>query len=96
MNAARLSPLDSSFLAVESSTAHMHVGWAALFCRTPSPRGLRTAARASDTGSTALRATDRNSRWCLRRSQPVWIDDDRFDLGRPFTGRPPGYWRRDR
>ena len=31
MSAARLSPLDSSFLAVESSTAHMHVGWAALF-----------------------------------------------------------------
>ena len=29
--AARLSPLDTSFLEVESPTAHMHVGWVALF-----------------------------------------------------------------
>src|SRR5256885_1196726 len=27
----RLSPLDASFLEVESATAHMHVGWAATF-----------------------------------------------------------------
>ena len=31
MSATRLSPLDASFLAVESPTAHMHVGWAATF-----------------------------------------------------------------
>src|ERR671923_2196241 len=29
--ATRLSPLDASFLAVESPSAHMHVGWAAAF-----------------------------------------------------------------
>ena len=31
MTATRLSPLDASFLAVESPTAHMHVGWASTF-----------------------------------------------------------------
>ena len=31
MATTRLSPLDASFLAVESPTAHMHVGWAATF-----------------------------------------------------------------
>ena len=38
--AVRLSPLDDSFLAVESPTAHMHVGWAAVFeppCRGRTP-----------------------------------------------------------
>ena len=31
MTVTRLSPLDASFLAVETPTAHMHVGWAAVF-----------------------------------------------------------------
>ena len=31
MPSDRLSPLDASFLEVESATAHMHVGWAATF-----------------------------------------------------------------
>ena len=31
MATTRLSPLDASFLAVESPTAHMHVGWACAF-----------------------------------------------------------------
>ena len=31
MTVTRLSPLDASFLAVETPTAHMHVGWAAIF-----------------------------------------------------------------
>ena len=31
MSTARLSALDSAFLAVETPTAHMHVGWAAVF-----------------------------------------------------------------
>ena len=37
MPTTRLSPLDASFLAVESATAHMHVGWAATF-RPPADR----------------------------------------------------------
>ena len=38
MAPARLSPLDASFLEVESPTAHMHVGWAATFAP---PEGAR-------------------------------------------------------
>ncbi len=33
MTSARLSALDASFLAVETPTAHMHVGWVATFSR---------------------------------------------------------------
>ena len=36
MSHQRLSPLDAAFLSVESPTAHMHVGWAAVFT---SPEG---------------------------------------------------------
>ena len=36
VSANRLTALDASFLEVESATAHMHVGWAALFSP---PRG---------------------------------------------------------
>jgi hypothetical protein len=32
---ARLSTLDSSFLEVETPSAHMHAGWAPLFRPTP-------------------------------------------------------------
>ena len=28
---SRLTPLDSSFLRVESPTAHMHIGWKGIF-----------------------------------------------------------------
>ncbi|MGO9762594.1 MAG: wax ester/triacylglycerol synthase domain-containing protein, partial [Solirubrobacteraceae bacterium] len=31
MSGHRLSALDASFLAVETRTAHMHVGWVAVF-----------------------------------------------------------------
>src|SRR5687768_5307598 len=31
MSATRLSPLDASFLTVETPSAHMHLGWAAAF-----------------------------------------------------------------
>ena len=31
MSSQRLSALDASFLAVETPTAHMHVGWVAVF-----------------------------------------------------------------
>ena len=39
MSDSRLTALDASFLEVESPSAHMHVGWAALFApnRAPAP-----------------------------------------------------------
>jgi diacylglycerol O-acyltransferase / wax synthase len=85
VNTARLSPLDSSFLAVESPTAHMHVGWAALFA---SPHeGPRPSF--ADLRAHIGRRLDRAPRYRQRLAQvpfavhnPVWVDDDRFDLSR--------------
>ena len=41
MSSTRLTSLDASFLEVESSTAHMHVGWASLFAPAPGKRKPR-------------------------------------------------------
>jgi WS/DGAT/MGAT family acyltransferase len=79
----RLSPLDASFLEVESATAHMHVGWAATFL--PPEDGPRPtfddlrdhiAARLGR----APRYRQRLARVPLGLHEPAWIDDDDFDL----------------
>jgi WS/DGAT/MGAT family acyltransferase len=79
----KLSALDASFLRLESSTAHMHVGWSAVF-GVPDGHGRptlgalreRVASRLDDLG------------WCRWRlqnaplglSEPRWVDDLDFDL----------------
>src|SRR3954447_1739581 len=79
----RLSPLDASFLEVESATAHMHVGWAATFLPPedgprPTFEDLRDhiAARLGR----APRYRQRLARVPLGLREPAWIDDDDFDL----------------
>jgi diacylglycerol O-acyltransferase len=85
VNTARLSPLDSSFLAVESSTAHMHVGWGALFA----PPNGGPAPSFGKLREHIGRRLDRAPRYRQKLAQvpfavhnPVWVDDDHFDLGR--------------
>jgi diacylglycerol O-acyltransferase / wax synthase len=88
MSATRLSALDASFLEVESPTAHMHVGWAALFdppagATAPSFERLR-----DHIGARLPRAP--RYRQLLRRvplglNAPVWVDDPDFDLSRHVT-----------
>jgi diacylglycerol O-acyltransferase / wax synthase len=82
---ARLSPLDASFLEVESATAHMHVGWAARFTppanrQRPTFRELRdhVAARLDR----APRYRQRLARVPLGVNGPAWVDDDCFDADR--------------
>ena len=80
----RLSPLDAAFLEVESPTAHMHVGWVALFRpRAGSqPTALRRAAP-PDRGPRARsrRATGRSLPGCRSGlHDPEWIDDPAFDI----------------
>jgi diacylglycerol O-acyltransferase len=85
MSHDRLSSLDAAFLDVESSTAHMHVGWAALFQapehgRRPTFRQLR-----DHVGRRLHRAPRYRQRLAeapLAASNPVWVDDERFDLAR--------------
>jgi diacylglycerol O-acyltransferase len=79
----RLSPVDGSFLRLESPQSHMHVGFSAVFaapseCARPSVEALRE------------RAAGRLHEvpWCRWRldpaplglSEPRWVDDVQFDL----------------
>jgi WS/DGAT/MGAT family acyltransferase len=79
----RMSALDGSFLRLESSAAHMHVGWNAVFAvpdggARPTLAALRdrVAERIDDVG------------WCRWRLEPAplglgeprWVDDPAFEL----------------
>src|SRR4051794_41952412 len=78
----RLSALDASFLAVESPSAHMHVGWAATFAAPahgPRPSfGTLFAHIASRLGR-APRYRQRLAPDALGLNAPLWIDDEDFD-----------------
>jgi diacylglycerol O-acyltransferase len=85
MPASRLSALDSSFLQVESPTAHMHVGWVALFSPpTDGPRPsfaeLREHVRARL--RRAPRYRQKLASVPLGINDPIWVDDDCFDIKR--------------
>jgi diacylglycerol O-acyltransferase / wax synthase len=85
MEAARLSSLDTSFLQVETPSAHMHVGWVAVF---DPPEGGQAPGfeRLRDHVRSRLPRAPRY-RQMLRRvplgiNAPVWVDDLEFDLNR--------------
>jgi diacylglycerol O-acyltransferase / wax synthase len=87
-SAIRLSALDDSFLTVESPTAHMHVGWAALF----EPPAGRTRpdfeelrAHIGARLSRAPRYRQKLSPAPLDLDAPSWVDDPHFDLTRHVT-----------
>lgn len=84
MSPTRLSALDTSFLTVETPTAHMHVGWAAVF-DPPGDDPRPTFAELSDHIAARL---GRAPRYRQRLEEvpfgvhdPVWVDDDDFDVG---------------
>lgn len=85
MSATRLSPLDDSFLAAESPTAHMHVGWAAVF-EPPADRPRPSFEQLRDhIGSRLWRAPRYRQRLSpapLELDAPSWVDDERFDVDR--------------
>jgi diacylglycerol O-acyltransferase / wax synthase len=81
----RLSALDASFLDVETPTAHMHVGWAAVF----DPPAGRPAPRFDELRDHIARRLPRAPRYRqilrslpLGLGTPAWVDDQSFDLGR--------------
>jgi diacylglycerol O-acyltransferase len=82
VSAERLSALDASFLAVESPTAPMHVGWVALF--DPPEHGARPGFEelfehlAGRLGR-APRYRQRLAGVPLGVHDPVWVDDADFD-----------------
>ncbi len=81
--ARRLSALDASFLRLESSRTHMHVGWSALF-DVPDPKRRPTLAALRERVAGRLEGLE----WCRWRlqgaplglSEPRWVQDERFDL----------------
>jgi WS/DGAT/MGAT family acyltransferase len=85
MSPTRLSALDDSFLAVESRTAHMHVGWAAAF-RPPSDAERPSFADLRDHISGRLcrapRFRQRIARVPFGLNAPTWVDDEDFDVSR--------------
>jgi diacylglycerol O-acyltransferase / wax synthase len=79
----RLSPIDASFLQLESPSAHMHVGWSAIF--SPAEDGPRPTIEAMrERIASRLTLMPR----CRQRllfapfglTEPRWVDDPRFDL----------------
>jgi WS/DGAT/MGAT family acyltransferase len=96
MTGPRLSPLDASFLAIETPTAHMHVGWAATFA--PPAEGPRPgfeelrdhiAARLCR----APRYRQRIESMPLDLTTPIWVDDTGFDIAHHVVRAGPGSFR---
>lgn len=83
MSPSRLSALDAAFLAIESADAPMHVGWAALF-KPPAdgPPPSFDAIRSHIEGRLhrAPRYRQRLAEVPLGLDDPVWIDDEAFDI----------------
>ncbi len=85
MTSPRLSALDVSFLAVETPTAHMHVGWVADFAATaeqvvPSFGELRDHIERRI--SRAPRYRQKLASVPLGVNAPEWIDDPAFSIDR--------------
>jgi diacylglycerol O-acyltransferase / wax synthase len=78
----RLSPLDASFLAVETPTAHMHVGWAAYFDPPDTGRRLGFEPLAAHIAARLERAPRWHQRLVgvpLGVHEPIWEDDPSYD-----------------
>lgn len=82
MNCERLSALDASFLAVESPSAPMHVGWVAVF--DPPENGSRLGF--AELFEHITGRLDRAPRYRQRLAgvpfglhEPIWVDDADFD-----------------
>lgn len=82
MSRTRLSPLDEAFLAVESPTAHMHVGWAAVFDPPPgpAPRFDQLRAHIAARLPRAPRYRQQLQAVPFGWGSPVWVDDPDFEI----------------
>ncbi len=84
MSGSRVTTLDASFLEVESSSAHMHVGWSAVF-KKPAGHGSPTfedlREHVAGRMARAPRYRQKLAEVPLGVHDPVWIDDEDFDVG---------------
>jgi diacylglycerol O-acyltransferase / wax synthase len=80
----RLSSLDASFLRVETPAAHMHVAWKGFFRPLPGHAPVTLAALRAHVASRLRHAPRFRQRLAFPPgglAEPVWVDDDRFNLG---------------
>jgi diacylglycerol O-acyltransferase len=91
MSGERLSALDASFLAVETRTAHMHVGWVAVFS-TPDDGRLPSFAEIRDHIARRLayapRYRQKLAEVPLGLAVPEWTDDRAFSVDRHVYWAP--------
>jgi WS/DGAT/MGAT family acyltransferase len=81
----RLTALDASFLDVETTSAHMHIGWAAVFDPPeggPPPTFEQLRDHVASRLHRAPRYRQRLAPVPLGLARPVWVDDERFDVDR--------------
>ncbi|MEJ7716416.1 MAG: wax ester/triacylglycerol synthase domain-containing protein [Thermoleophilaceae bacterium] len=84
----RLTALDSSFLEIESPTAHMHVGWGALFAPPedrPRPTFEEIRHHIAGRMHRAPRYRQRVEHVPFGIGNPVWVDDPGFSVSRHVT-----------
>ncbi|MBO0746695.1 MAG: hypothetical protein J2O47_00005, partial [Acidimicrobiaceae bacterium] len=82
-SSTRLSALDDSFLAVESESAHMHVGWGARYDpprQGPRPSFPEFRDHIAGRLCRAPRYRQRLAEVPLGVNAPLWVDDDAFDV----------------
>jgi diacylglycerol O-acyltransferase len=83
MSPTRLSALDASFLSVETPTAHMHVGWVAVFdppAEGPRPSFADLRDHIAARVGRAPRYRQRLESVPFGMNDPVWVDDGEFDV----------------
>jgi diacylglycerol O-acyltransferase len=85
MGRARLSALDGSFLRVETPTAHMHVAWKGIF--EPRDGGMGGPLSIEELRRSIAGRLRHAPRFRQRLAftpggfaEPVWVDDERFDV----------------
>jgi diacylglycerol O-acyltransferase / wax synthase len=95
MPTSRLTSLDASFLEAESATAHMHVGWAALFdppAEGPPARFEELREHIESRLGRAPRYRQKLASVPIGLADPVWVDDSDFDIGRHVRHASPARW----
>jgi diacylglycerol O-acyltransferase len=92
---SRLTSLDASFLEVESPTAHMHVGWAAVFkppAGRPAPGFEELREHIHSRLRRAPRYRQRLAAVPFGLNDPVWVDDTEFDVNRHVRRTSAARW----
>ncbi|MDP2709657.1 MAG: wax ester/triacylglycerol synthase family O-acyltransferase [Solirubrobacteraceae bacterium] len=97
MRPTRLSALDAAFLSLESEQAPMHVGWAAIFAPpvgATRPGFEEVRAHIESRLGRAPRYRQKLAAVPFGLGDPVWVDDEAFDIADHVTRAPHGDFAR--